>query len=60
MLLTHVNSAQGSIDAMLFGGVAGAALILGVNGVITGVKTTKEKRDEVRQMLDEESKGKTL
>ncbi|MBQ6539222.1 MAG: hypothetical protein IJL76_02975 [Bacilli bacterium] len=55
-LLVDVYQPGGMTDAILFGGVTGAAFILAVNGAITGIKATKEEKDEIKKSI--ESKGK--
>lgn len=51
-LLTTTYSASGTLDAMIFGGVSGAALILAINGIITGIKATKEKKEQIKKQIE--------
>ena len=58
----EIYTQQGALDAALFGGVAGTAFILAVNGVITGIIATKAEKErfieEVNKEEKEESKRK--
>lgn len=50
-------------ELFLSSGLTGAAFILSVNGVITGIKSRTIKKEELNKMLEEkeeESKGKVL
>ena len=38
---------------MIFGGVTGTALILAINGAITGIKASKEEKEEIRKSIED-------
>ena len=58
--LVNSYSPNGIIDAMLLGGVTGTAFILAVNGVVTGVKASKETREKIRMQLDEKKEKEDI
>ena len=39
-------------------GVTGTALILAINGTITGIKTSKEEKEEIKQSIEENKEHK--
>ena len=65
-LLTNPIAPLSTMDLFVRGGVTGAALILGINAVATGVKASLSTREKLRKEIEysklenEESKGKSI
>jgi len=52
-MFSKIYSPSGLTDVILFGGVTGTALILAINGAITGIKASKEEKEEIKQSIEE-------
>lgn len=64
-MFANVYSPSGLTDVILFGGVTGTALILAINGAITGIKASKEDKQELKKYIkendnNEQRKGKQI
>ena len=57
-LFSNIYSPSGLTDTILFGGVTGTALILAINGAITGIKASKEEKEEIKQSIEENKENK--
>lgn len=52
-MFSNIYSPEGLTDVILFGGVTGTALILAINGAITGIKASKEEKEEIRKSIED-------
>lgn len=52
-MFSNIYSSEGLTDVILFGGVTGTALILAINGAITGIKASKEEKEEIRKSIED-------
>ena len=55
-------SSVGLLQNFIFGGVTSTAFMLALNGIITGVKISKENKQQIKENIENynEEKGKTL
>ena len=52
-MFSNIYSPSGLTDVMIFGGVTGTALILAINGAITGIRASKEEKEEIRKSIED-------
>ena len=57
--IIQIYGPGGVEEVLIFGGITGAALMLAINGIVTGIKVSKNKKNEIKEQLEQvEEKGK--